>query len=74
MTKGSIKVQVFVTLVAKRNMFCRSVRNNRGVAVKTRKYTKMKNPGVVSMDWKKGHNVSSLFIHRYTEIDSLITV
>ncbi len=58
MIMGSIKRKVFVTLAAKRNMFCHSVRKNRGVAVRTRKYTEMTNPGVVSMEWKKGINVS----------------
>ena len=59
MIEVSITGQAFVTLVVKGNMFYLYLRNNRGVVVKTRKYTKMKNPGVVSMAWKKKNNVSS---------------
>ena len=62
MTKASITGQAFVILAVKRNTFCQYLRNSLGVAVKTRNYTKMKNPGVVSTAWKEENNVGSLFV------------
>lgn len=69
MIKVSITEQAFVTPAAKQTTSCQYLRKNRGAAVKTRRYTKMKKPSVASMVWKKEHNVGCLVIDNYPNID-----